>query len=72
MYLKVSKEYLASELARLDTMLYRHVGHTRINKYAKEPDGYTLKLFKTYLTLDYDVLEILYDTKKVVLTIEKM
>ena len=72
MYLKVSKEYLASELARLDTMLYRHVGHTWTNKYAKEPNGYTLKLFKTYMTLDYDVLEILYDTKKVVLTIEKM
>ena len=50
MYLKVSKEYLASELARLDTMLYRHVGHTWTNKYAKEPNGYTLKLFKTYMT----------------------
>lgn len=69
---KAPKEYLASVLARLDTMLYRHVGHTRTNKYAKEPDGYTLKLFKTYMTLDYDVLEVLYDTKKVVLTIEKM
>jgi len=70
--MKDDKEYLASELARLDTMLYRHVGLTNTGKYAKEPDGYTGRLFNIYCSMDLQMLQSLYNTKKVVLTIEKM
>jgi len=70
--MKDDKEYLASVLARLDTMLYRHVGHTNTGKYTKEPNGYTSKLFNLYCSMDLEMLQALYNTKKVVLTIEKM
>ena len=69
---KQSKEYLASELARLDAMLYRHVANTFHDKFLHEPAGYTMKLFRTYMDMDYEVLDVLYTTKKVVMTIEKM
>ena len=67
-----NKEYLASVLARLDTMLYRHVGKTNQGKYLKEPAGYTSNLYKIYLERDYSTLLALYEAKKVVLAIEKM
>lgn len=70
--MKEKKEYLASVLARLDTMLYRHVCHTEHGKFKHEPKGYTFKLYFTYLSMPLDTLQALYDTKKVVLTIEKM